>query len=140
MSEPSLLNSVEDTINAGATFAKQLNGNEIIFFHGELGAGKTTFIRGILTALGHTGKVKSPTFTLVEPYQLINQTVYHFDLYRLNNPLELDDIGFRDYLSEQALCLIEWPEKASGYLPKADIDVYLTYAEQRRKLSIDFKN
>lgn len=103
----------------------QINAPLLILLNGDLGAGKTTLSRGILNGLGHRGSVKSPTYTLVEPYDLAIGKVFHFDLYRLVDPEELYDIGFNDYLSESQLCMIEWPDKGGSLLPKADISLQI---------------
>lgn len=122
------------TLACGTHFAKILELGLTIYLHGDLGAGKTTFVRGVLQGLGHVGKVKSPTYNLVEIYQLETQKnikvkyqyrLYHFDLYRFNNDEEWDAAGFREYFNYQTICMIEWPEKALNVLPVADIDVYL---------------
>jgi len=103
----------------------QINAPLLILLNGDLGAGKTTLSRGILNGLGHRGSVKSPTYTLVEPYDLEIGKVFHFDLYRLVDPEELYDIGFNDYLTESQLCMIEWPDKGGSLLPKADMSLQI---------------
>jgi len=105
-----------------------------LFLQGELGAGKTTFVRGFLRQFGYKGAVKSPTYTLVEPYHFAEKPVYHFDLYRLNSPDELDHIGLRDYFSAAAMCLVEWPEKAGTRLGQPDLLVRFEFPEVGRKL------
>lgn len=103
----------------GKLLAAQLKPSDCLFLSGDLGAGKTTLARAILRALGYQGKVKSPTYTLVEIYQINeNMRLFHFDLYRINTPDELLEIGIDDYLQKDAILLIEWPEKASDLLPE----------------------
>ena len=116
----------------GTRLAGCLHPGLVIFFHGELGAGKTTFIRGILRGFGYTGAVKSPTYTLVEPYALTKFPVYHFDLYRLNDPEELEFIGVRDYLEGQGVCLIEWAERGATVLPGPDVEITIERAGEAR--------
>jgi len=105
-----------------------------VYLHGDLGAGKTTFVRGILRGLGYVGKVKSPTYTLVEQYSVSNYDFYHFDLYRFNDEEEWDAAGFRDYFNAQSVCMIEWPEKAANVLPAPDIHVKLSMLNNGRKI------
>ncbi len=109
----------------------------IIFLRGELGAGKTTLVRGCLRAAGFQGPVKSPTFTVVEEYVLETCTIYHFDLYRLASPEELEWLGFRDYLPGQPICFIEWPERAEGALPAPDLQIFLTLEGSARMAEVN---
>ena len=113
------------TLALGKRLATSVQPGLVIYLHGDLGAGKTTLVRGLIQGLGHVGKVKSPTYTLVEPYVISGMNLYHFDLYRFVDPEEWDASGFRDYFNRQSVCLVEWPERASGLLPKADIDIRL---------------
>ncbi|TMO87603.1 tRNA (adenosine(37)-N6)-threonylcarbamoyltransferase complex ATPase subunit type 1 TsaE [Pseudoalteromonas spongiae] len=125
-----------ETVAMGSKLSSCIHDGAVIFLHGDLGAGKTTLTRGVVQGFGHTGKVKSPTYTLVEPYELASQNVYHFDLYRLADPEELEFMGIRDYFENNSVCLIEWPEKGAGMLAQADLEITMEYVDNARRITI----
>jgi len=121
----------------GGKIADAFPQGGLIFLHGDLGTGKTTLVRGLLRHLGFKGTVKSPTYALVEPYHIASRDIYHFDLYRLADPEELEYMGGRDYLSSDALCLIEWPEKAQGFLPTENLNLFIQHDDTCRDIRIE---
>lgn len=125
------------TLAFGAQLARGLTPGLAFHLEGDLGAGKTTLVRGVLRALGHGGRVKSPTYTLVESYSLPVFELYHFDLYRMHDPREWLDAGFRDVSDGRAVSLIEWPDKAAGWLPPPDVIVRLTIADDAREIECE---
>lgn len=120
----------------GERLACALDYCGIVYLIGDLGAGKTTLARGVLHSLGYDGAVKSPTYTLVEPYQVGARRVHHFDLYRLGDPEELEFMGAREMLAETALSLIEWPQRGEGWLPDADLTVALSLHGNGRRAAV----
>ncbi|MCF5702456.1 tRNA (adenosine(37)-N6)-threonylcarbamoyltransferase complex ATPase subunit type 1 TsaE [Pseudomonas syringae] len=137
MSEVTLYLADEQAMSDfGARIARVTQGHGLIFLEGNLGMGKTTLSRGIIRGLGHVGAVKSPTFTLVEPYEIGDIRAFHFDLYRLVDPEELEFLGIRDYFDDDAMCLIEWPDKGAGFLPKPDLTITISPQDSGRSLKI----
>ncbi|MGI9227583.1 MAG: tRNA (adenosine(37)-N6)-threonylcarbamoyltransferase complex ATPase subunit type 1 TsaE [Gammaproteobacteria bacterium] len=124
------------TLQLGAKIAAILRPGLIIFLNGNLGAGKTTFARGVLRGLGYQGKVKSPTYNLVELYNFSRLYFYHFDFYRFDDPIEWEEAGFREYFNKDSICLVEWPEKVGKLLPKADIQIFINVIETARNIEI----
>lgn len=120
----------------GARLAAVLPAGIRIYLQGDLGAGKTTLVRGFLRGLGHQGKVKSPTYTLIEPYELGERRVFHLDLYRLGDPEELEFLGIRDLFAPGVTSLIEWPERGAGVLPPADVLVRIEHLPAGRRLRL----
>ncbi len=130
------LKDEQATIAVANTFAQVCEPPLTLYFQGPLGAGKTTFIRAFLRALGVEGKIKSPSYAIVEPYHLADFDIYHLDLYRLAHVDELEMIGIREYFSPRSICCIEWPEHGKGVLPTPDMDFILEYQEQGRQLTL----
>ena len=144
MNKKLTLSSLEDTKNLGQEIAKEILKRKdksafVVFLDGDLGTGKTTLVKEIIFALGIKEKVKSPTFTIIEPYELNDKNIYHIDLYRINDPTELEIIGLREYLNEsEAIIFIEWPEKSFGFLKKFDLKISLKHSsEEERNCKIE---
>lgn len=124
------------TLALGKALANVMTDGIVLFLHGSLGAGKTTFARGLLRGLGYSGKVKSPTYTLVESYAVADHEIFHFDFYRLQDAHELEYIGIQDYFTTTSICLIEWPEKGFPLLPEPDLSCYLSESGPGREIKL----
>ena len=139
MNELVTLKSLEDTKNLGIELAEKIQQRKnreafIIFLVGDLGTGKTTLVKEIIRALGANDQVKSPTFTIIEPYELALETIYHMDLYRINDSTELESIGLKEYLNEpNAIIFIEWPENSFGYLKKFNMKISLQHLSKNER-------
>ena len=133
---PHVVADEQSMLTLGKEISQTLKKGNIIYLHGNLGAGKTTLTKGILQGLGFTGIVKSPTYTLIETYPINGITLQHFDLYRLSNPEELEWIGIRDYFTNDTISLIEWPQKGGDLIPKPSKEIYIQYADNRRSINI----
>ena len=118
------------TERVGGALVSALHGGMVVLLHGDLGAGKTTLVRGALREKGWVGPVKSPTYTLVEHYPFSSLYFYHFDFYRFADPSEWETAGLADYFRDDAVCLVEWPERVAGLLPPADLDIVLGHPVQ----------
>ena len=129
-----IIKNEEEMLAFGKTLARVIPIGCVIYLHGDLGAGKTTLVRGVLRGLGYEDKVKSPTYTLVESYHLSECVLYHFDLYRLQDASELQFIGIEEYFNDAAIVLIEWPEKGKQYLPSADVECFIDFDHESRVL------
>jgi tRNA threonylcarbamoyladenosine biosynthesis protein TsaE len=122
-----VLRGEQAQVEFGQRLSAALGPRALVFLNGDLGTGKTTLVRGFMRARGHRGAVKSPTYTLIEPYELPGGVCYHLDLYRLGDPEELEFLGLREMLQEQAVLLVEWPQRGQGWLPEPDLVVHLDY-------------
>lgn len=138
MQHDSLINLPDESATAvfAARLSKCLKPGLVIYLRGDLGAGKTTFVRALLHALGYQGRVKSPTYTLLEQYQAGGLDLRHFDLYRFRDATEWDTAGFNDEFDGINICLVEWPEQAAGLLPPADVEIYFEILPDGRNISL----
>ncbi|MDQ7090760.1 MAG: tRNA (adenosine(37)-N6)-threonylcarbamoyltransferase complex ATPase subunit type 1 TsaE [Methylococcales bacterium] len=134
------LETLDETEHFAAALWNALPPNYLIFLHGQLGAGKTTLVRSLLRAAGYQGAVKSPTYTLVEEYEINQQKIFHFDLYRIADPEELELIGIRDYMEEQSICFIEWAELGENFLPEPDLVLNFRVEADKRILKLSKKS
>jgi tRNA threonylcarbamoyladenosine biosynthesis protein TsaE len=132
MTEELALPDAAATRRLGAALAEGIAPGRVLFLHGDLGAGKTTLVQGLLRALGFAGRVKSPTYSLVELYELSSLNLYHFDFYRFTDRSEWEASGFREYFTPATACIVEWPERASGLLAAPDLEVRLAFAGSGR--------
>ena len=130
------LEDEQATLRFGARLVELALSDEVVVLRGDLGAGKTTLVRGFLAALGHEGHVRSPTYTLVEPYEIGGKRIYHLDFYRIADPRELTYLGFDELVAESAVKLIEWPEMAGDKLPAPDVEVVLASEGRGRRVEV----
>ena len=130
------IETAEDMMALGRRLGEHCPDGACIYLQGDLGAGKTTLVRGFLHGMGYEGKVKSPTYTLVEPYVLAEREIFHFDLYRLEQPEELEHMGYRDYFADEGIILLEWPEKAGNFLQTPDLRIEIELLTSGRSLDI----
>ena len=128
------------TLRAGAAISGALEPGMRIYLSGDLGTGKTTFVRGVLRGLGYAGRAKSPSYALVEAYVVSRLYLYHFDFYRFHSPREWADSGFEELFDSAAICLVEWPEKAAGLLPEPDLALGFSLAAQERDVTIEARS
>jgi tRNA threonylcarbamoyladenosine biosynthesis protein TsaE len=126
----------EATVDYGRKLAARLEAGALVYLSGELGAGKTTLVRGILRGLGYSGSVKSPTYTLLEPYDLPTLAVYHFDFYRIGDSRELEFIGIDELMDSDAVKLVEWPERGADRIPVADVQISLQVDNEGRRIEV----
>jgi tRNA threonylcarbamoyladenosine biosynthesis protein TsaE len=124
------------TLRLGEACAAGAHKGLALYLRGELGAGKTTLVRGLLRALGYAGRVKSPTYTLVEPYVDLRLNLYHFDFYRFKDRSEWLSSGFREHFNPESLCIVEWPERAGDVIAPPDLDILLEYQGEARKATL----
>jgi tRNA threonylcarbamoyladenosine biosynthesis protein TsaE len=128
------------TLRLGEALAAGARPGTVLFISGDLGAGKTTLVRGLLRGLGHAGRAKSPTYALVEPYSFSRLDLYHFDFYRFKERAEWLNSGFREHFNEHSLCVVEWPEKAGDLLAPPDLQIRLDFAGDARSASLDARS
>ncbi len=124
------------TLRFGEALAAGAANGLVLHLKGELGSGKTTLARGLIRALGHSGRVKSPTYTLLEPYSLLRLNLYHFDFYRFKNRSEWLSSGFREHFNPQSLCIVEWPERAGDLIAPPDLEIHLVYDGDTREAAL----
>jgi len=137
MSETFILPTEQDMLDFGVPLAARLADGGVVYLSGDLGVGKTTLVRGLLRAMGHEGRVKSPSYGLVESYELEGLTVHHLDLYRLADPEEIEYLGIADLLDERSLLLVEWAEKGTGFLPPASLGIDIEdLPDESRRLTL----
>ena len=136
LSLPLTLPDAAATLRLGAACAAGAANGRVLHLRGELGSGKTTLVRGLLRALGYPGRVKSPTYTLLEPYSDLRLNLYHFDFYRFKDRSEWLSSGFREHFNAESLCIVEWPERAGDLIAAPDLDIHLEYQGESRRATL----